>query len=86
VGAAGTAHPERRLRARGTIDISYKDQELETAFAKRLGVPLLLANLTQQVYQMARAQGLNKLDGSAIVKVFEKLAGVTVPTVLEKGS
>jgi len=49
----------------GTIDISYKDQELETAFAKRLGVPVLLANVTQQVYQMARAQGLNKQDGSA---------------------
>jgi 3-hydroxyisobutyrate dehydrogenase len=62
----------------GTIDISYKDQELETAFAKRLGVPLLLANVTQQVYQMARAQGLNKLDGAAIVKVFEQMAGVTV--------
>jgi 3-hydroxyisobutyrate dehydrogenase-like beta-hydroxyacid dehydrogenase len=62
----------------GTIDISYKDQELETAFAKRLGVPLLLANLTQQVYQMARAQGLNKQDGAAIVKIFERLAGVDV--------
>jgi 3-hydroxyisobutyrate dehydrogenase len=62
----------------GTIDISYKDQELETAFAKRLGVPLLLANLSQQVYQMGRAQGLNKEDGSAIIKVFEKLAGVKV--------
>lgn len=62
----------------GTIDISYKDQELETAFAKRLGVPLLLANLTQQVYQMARAQGLNKHDGAAIVRVFEQIAGVTV--------
>jgi 3-hydroxyisobutyrate dehydrogenase len=62
----------------GTIDISYKDQELETAFAKRLGVPLLLANVSQQVYQMARAQGLNKEDGSAIIKLFEKLAGVTV--------
>jgi 3-hydroxyisobutyrate dehydrogenase len=62
----------------GTIDISYKDQELETAFAKRLGVPLLLANLTQQVYQMARAQGLNKEDGAAVVKIFERMAGVTV--------
>jgi 3-hydroxyisobutyrate dehydrogenase-like beta-hydroxyacid dehydrogenase len=62
----------------GTIDISYKDQELETAFAKRLGMPLLLANVTQQVYQMARARGLNKQDGSAIVKVFEQMAGVTV--------
>ncbi len=62
----------------GTIDISYKDQDLETSFAKRLGVPLLLANLTQQVYQMARAQGLNKEDGSAIIKVFEDLAGIKI--------
>ena len=62
----------------GTVDISFKDQELETAFAKQLGVPVLLANVTQQVYQMARAAGLNKQDGSAVVKVLERLAGVQV--------
>jgi 3-hydroxyisobutyrate dehydrogenase-like beta-hydroxyacid dehydrogenase len=62
----------------GTVDISFKDQELETAFAKQLGVPVLLANVTQQVYQMARAAGYNKEDGSAVVKVFERMAGVTV--------
>ncbi|HEX3860104.1 MAG TPA: NAD(P)-dependent oxidoreductase [Stellaceae bacterium] len=62
----------------GTIDISFKDQELETAFAKRLGVPLLLANVSQQVYQMGRAAGLNKKDGSAIVTVLEQLAGVKI--------
>ena len=38
----------------------------------------LIANVTQQVYQMARAAGLNKEDGSAVVKVLERLAGVTV--------
>ena len=62
----------------GTVDISFKDQELETQFAKQLGVPVLLANVSQQVYQMARAAGLNKEDGSAVVKVLERLAGVTV--------
>jgi 3-hydroxyisobutyrate dehydrogenase-like beta-hydroxyacid dehydrogenase len=62
----------------GTVDISFKDQELETQFAKQLGVPVFLANVSQQVYQMARAAGLNKEDGSAIVKVLERLAGVTV--------
>lgn len=62
----------------GTVDISYKDQELETAFAKQLGVPVLLANVSQQVYQMARAAGLNKEDGSAVIKVLERLAGVEV--------
>lgn len=62
----------------GTVDISFKDQELETAFAKQLGVPVLLANVSQQVYQMARAAGLGKEDGSAIIKVLERLAGVQV--------
>jgi 3-hydroxyisobutyrate dehydrogenase len=59
-----------------TVDVLYKDQELETAFAKQLGVPLLLANVSQQVYQMARAAGLGKEDGTAIVKVIEGLAGL----------
>ncbi len=62
----------------GTIDISYKDQEIETAFAKQLGVPLLLANVSQQVYQMARAAGLGKQEGAAIIQVIEQLAGVKV--------
>jgi hypothetical protein len=34
--------------------------------------------MTQQVYQMARAAGLNKEDGSSIIKVFERMAGVTI--------
>jgi 3-hydroxyisobutyrate dehydrogenase-like beta-hydroxyacid dehydrogenase len=62
----------------GTVDITYKDQELETSFAKQLGVPLLLANVTQQLYQMARAAGLNKEDGLAVITILEKLAGVQV--------
>src|SRR6266478_6102179 len=67
----------RNFAPGGTIDISYKDQELETGYAKALGVPLLMANLSQQVYQMGRAAGLNKEDGSAIIKVFERMVGVT---------
>ena len=68
----------RDFSATGTIDISSKDQELETAFAKQLGAPLFLANVSQQVYQMARAAGLGKQDGTAIIQVLEKLAGVRV--------
>jgi 2-hydroxymethylglutarate dehydrogenase len=60
------------------VDISYMDQELETAFAKQLGVPVFLANVSQQVYQMARAAGLGKQDGTAIIQVLERLAGVRV--------
>ena len=68
----------RNFAPGGTLDISFKDQELETSFAKQLGVPLLLANVSQQAYQMGRAAGFSKEDGSALVKVFERLAGVTV--------
>lgn len=60
----------------GTIDILYKDQDLETSFAKALGVPLFMANVSQQVYQMGRAAGFNKEDGSALVKLYEEMAGV----------
>jgi 3-hydroxyisobutyrate dehydrogenase len=62
----------------GTVDISFNGQELETAFAKQLGVPVLLANITQQVYQMARASGLSKEDGLTVVKLYERLAGVEI--------
>src|SRR5688572_11744335 len=68
----------RDFRPGGKIDISYKDEELETGFAKQLGVPVLLANVTQQVYQMARAAGLGAEDGLSIVKVYEKLTGIEV--------
>jgi 3-hydroxyisobutyrate dehydrogenase len=68
----------RNFAPGGTLDISFKDQELETGFAKELGMPLLLANVSQQVYQMGRAAGMNKEDGSAIVKIYEQLAGVRI--------
>ena len=62
----------------GTVDITFKDQELQTSFAKQLGVPLFLANVTQQLYQAARAAGFNKEDGLSVIKILEQLAGVTV--------
>lgn len=58
-----------------TIDINHKDQALGIDFARQLGVPVPVAALTEQVYQMARAAGLNKSDGSSVVKVFEAMAG-----------
>lgn len=78
VERSGTRMVARDFSPSGTTDISYKDQEVETALAKALGVPMILANVTQQFYQMARAAGFGKEDGSAVVKVIERLAGVTV--------
>ena len=39
---------------------------------------MFLANVSEQIYQMARAAGLGKEDGTAIIKVLERLAGVQV--------
>jgi 3-hydroxyisobutyrate dehydrogenase-like beta-hydroxyacid dehydrogenase len=60
----------------GTVDITYKDQELQTSFAKALGVPLFLANVTQQIYQWARGLGHSKKDSSITVTMYEQAAGV----------
>ena len=50
----------------------------EARIQVEIGSLLLLANVTQQVYQMARAAGYGKEDGASVVKVLERLAGVTV--------
>jgi 3-hydroxyisobutyrate dehydrogenase-like beta-hydroxyacid dehydrogenase len=60
------------------LDITFKDMELQTQLAKSLGVPLLLGNMAQQVYQVARAAGLGSEDGVAIVKVYEQMAGASL--------
>jgi 2-hydroxymethylglutarate dehydrogenase len=62
----------------GTMDIVYKDQELITGYAKNIGVPTFMANVSQQIYQMARTAGLNKEDSSAVIKIYEQLADVSV--------
>ena len=64
------------FRPGGTIDITIKDQTLQTDFAKHLGVPMFLANVSLQIFQMAKANGLGKLDSSSIITLYEKMAGV----------
>jgi 3-hydroxyisobutyrate dehydrogenase-like beta-hydroxyacid dehydrogenase len=59
------------------MDITIKDLELETQVAKSLGVPLFMANVAQQVYQMGKAAGYGSEDPAAIVKVYEYLTGVS---------
>jgi 3-hydroxyisobutyrate dehydrogenase-like beta-hydroxyacid dehydrogenase len=61
------------------MDITFKDMELQTSLAKSLQVPMFIANVAQQVYQMGRASGLGSEDGgAAIVKVYERLTGTSL--------
>jgi 3-hydroxyisobutyrate dehydrogenase-like beta-hydroxyacid dehydrogenase len=63
----------RDFKPGGILDISYKDQELETAYAKQLGVPMFLAPITQQIFQLGHNMGLGSEDAAAIIKVYENL-------------
>ena len=60
------------------LDISCKDLELETSLGSSLHVPLFLANICKQVYEMGRAAGLGSQDATAIVTIYEQLTGVHV--------
>jgi 3-hydroxyisobutyrate dehydrogenase-like beta-hydroxyacid dehydrogenase len=60
------------------MDITIKDLELETQLAKSLGVPVFMAAVAQQVYQMGKAAGLGSEDPTAIVKVYEQLTGISL--------
>lgn len=61
-----------------TIDLEYKDLELAMETAKSLEMPLPVGAMAQQVFAMAKAKGLGKEDISAVIKVWEDLAGVEV--------
>lgn len=69
---------KRKFTAGFAVDLQYKDLELATQTAKENGVPLLLANVAQQIYEQARAMGLGGEDISAVIKPLEKLAGIEV--------
>lgn len=60
------------------INLQYKDLQLAVDTAKHLRTPLLMGNLAQQYYEMARAKGLGSEDISAVVKVMEEYAGILV--------
>ena len=62
----------------GTIDITVKDQRLQTEFARSLGVPMFMANVSLQLFEMAKASGLGRLDSGSIITLYEKMAGVAL--------
>jgi 2-hydroxymethylglutarate dehydrogenase len=62
------------------IDLQYKDLELAIQTGKDLGVPLLLTNVAEQVFEMARASGLGQNDISAVITLLEQMTNVQVRT------
>jgi 3-hydroxyisobutyrate dehydrogenase-like beta-hydroxyacid dehydrogenase len=61
-----------------TTDLLYKDVGIATALGRELGVPLLAANLAQQMLGIARGRGMNALDNTCVIKLIEEAAGIQV--------
>jgi 3-hydroxyisobutyrate dehydrogenase len=63
---------------RSAVEIWLKDLGLVLDTGKELRLPLPLAAVAQQLFIMAAAAGHARLDDSAVVKVYEQLAGFRV--------
>lgn len=63
---------EKNFKPGFMIDLQYKDLQLAIDTAKDLSMPLIMGNLTQQMYEIARSEGMGKEDISAMMKVYEK--------------
>ena len=61
-----------------SIGLSRKDLGLALDMAAELGVPMLAASVAKQVYEAAKASGLNNEDMAAVTKVYEQWADVQV--------
>lgn len=60
------------------VDLQYKDLGLALEAARENSVPLPVTASAMQVFEFARAKGLNRKDMSSVVKVWEDLTGVKV--------
>jgi 3-hydroxyisobutyrate dehydrogenase len=60
------------------VDIFVKDLGLVLDAGRELRFPLPLAAAAHQLFLMAAAAGLGREDDAAVVKVFERLAGISV--------
>jgi 3-hydroxyisobutyrate dehydrogenase-like beta-hydroxyacid dehydrogenase len=67
-----------RFKGGFAIDLACKDLGLAVDLGRELGVPLLVTSVARQVYELARARGMGRLDHTAVVKLMEEAAKVKV--------
>ena len=60
------------------VDIWLKDLDLVVDTGKEMRLPMPLAAVAHQLFIMASASGYGRLDDSAVIKVFEKIANFRV--------
>lgn len=63
---------------RFTVDLAEKDLALARDLARRLEVPMQMADASHDAYLTASRAGMGSLDATAVVKYLEELVGVEV--------
>lgn len=72
----GAALRDRRFDTQFSIELLAKDQRLMLAEAEQLRLPLPGLAALHEVFQAARAQGLGEEDIAAVIKTYERAAGL----------
>ncbi len=62
-----------------SMDLGTKDLGLVLEMGKKLGVPLMIGNLTKQLFHLAQLEGLHDEDIAAVYKFVRSLARTTAP-------
>ena len=65
---------------RAALDILKKDLTIIKQVAQELGFPAPMASAGQQVFVDASAMGLGTEDDAAVVKLYQALTGIALPT------
>jgi len=60
------------------LDLMVKDTTIGVGEASRVGVPLPIASIVNQMYRMASAEGWGDADSGAICELYASLAGVRI--------
>ena len=60
------------------LNLACKDLGLAIDLGKEIGVPLFVTSVARQVYELARARGMGRLDHTAVIRLLEEAAQVEV--------
>ena len=71
----------RDFSTRSTLGIQFKDTDISVRTADSVKAPVFLAPVARELFKLAEAKGVNIEDSSAVIKLYEELANVTVQKV-----
>lgn len=75
---------ERNFEPGFTVNLHNKDVTLALEMAKEMNVPLYATSLTHELFKTLQAKGKGGKDNSAIINLYEEIAGVEVKSTLKQ--